>query len=90
MAMRVVMPREVRRRRAFAVMWLMWSRRGYSCRPCPGSAAKRGWVVVEFWIEAPTASVDTLASYEWELDDALLGLRVRADFGGRGSRLDVG
>jgi hypothetical protein len=56
----------------------------------PRQRRERGWVVVEFWIEAPTASVDTLASYEWELDDALLGLRVRADFGGRGSRLDGG
>lgn len=88
MTVRVVMPREVRRVQATRLMWLMWSRRGYACRPCPRSAARRGWIVLEFWIDVPAAYPEILPSYEWELDDALLSKGIRARFAARGARLE--
>jgi len=45
-------------------------------------------VLLEFWISVPTASREVLASYEWELDDALLSRRVRAEFVGSGARIE--
>ncbi|MFE1664059.1 hypothetical protein [Microbacterium sp. P02] len=89
MTLRVVMRREVPRKTARRTMWRMWSMRGYSSRPCPHEPAQVGWVALEFWIEAPIASREILASYEWELDDALLSREVRAEFVGSGSRLEA-
>jgi len=88
MGRRVVMIREMPCRSANRVMWRMWDAWGYSSRPCPDLAARRGWVVVEFWVDAPTARADILASYEWELDDALLSRRVRATFAPCGARIE--
>ena len=85
MAARVVMLREIPRRRSTRTMWLMWSHFGYSCRPCPDPTRDRSRIAVEFWIVAPTASADTLASYEWELDDALASRKVKAASTGGGS-----
>jgi hypothetical protein len=69
-------------------MWRMWREWGYSCRPCPGIAGRPGWLLLEFWVEAPRACEDILASYEWELDDALLSKNVNTEFAGTGSRLE--
>ena len=88
MTVRVVMPREVPRTMASRVMWRMWRSWGYSCRPCARSAARRGWVVLEFWVDTPAAREDVLASYEWELDDALLSRTVKARFVGAGARIE--
>jgi hypothetical protein len=88
MSVRVVMPRQVPRAGSQRVMWRMWNFWGYSCRPAPGGDAKPGWVVLEFWIEAPSACVDVLPSYEWELDEALLSGKIRAEYEGRGARIE--
>ena len=82
------MLRQIPRSRCTRTMWRMWSVWGYSCRPRPDLPRRENWVAVEFWIEAPTASDDVLASYEWELDDALMSPRVRTKFFGVGSRLE--
>ncbi|OOB91436.1 hypothetical protein [Rathayibacter sp. VKM Ac-2630] len=88
MSVRVVMLREIPRRRSTRIMWLMWSLFGYSCRPCPETSRDRSRLAVEFWVIAPTASADTLASYEWELDDALASRRIKAGCTGEGARLE--
>lgn len=86
MSCRVVMPREVPTRRLAGLMWRMWQR-GYSCRPAPGAAARRGWVVVEFWVEVAQVSDDVLVVFEIELDDTLGRMRHTA-FEGRGVRVE--
>jgi hypothetical protein len=88
MSLRVVIPRAVPLRSSTRIMWRMWKVWGYSSRPCPGGASSRGWLMIEFWIEVPTVQADVLASYEWELDDALLSKKVKARFSGTGSRIE--
>lgn len=88
MKRRVVMPRALPLRSSTQVMWLMWRLWGYSSRPCSADACARGWLMVEFWVEVATADPDVLASYEWELDEALLSKRVNARFSGTGSRIE--
>jgi hypothetical protein len=88
MARRVVMIRELPCRTARRVMRRLWEGWGYSSRPCLDREARQGWVVVEFWVHAPTARSDILASYEWELDDALLSRRVRAKFNRTGAHIE--
>lgn len=70
-------------------MWQMWNSWGYSSRPCPEAPAQPGWVIVEFWVQAPTVRGDILESYEWELDDALLSRKVRARFFRSGVRIET-
>ena len=88
MAVRVVMRRELPFSDVSRIMWRMWKLWGYSSRPCTERDCPPGWLVVEFWIHAPTATADVLASYEWELDEALLSPRVRARYGGGGSHIE--
>ena len=87
MSCRVVMPREVPGLRVAGLMWRMWQL-GYSCRPTPGAAARRGWVVVEFWVEVEDVSDDVLVAFEIELDDTLGRIRRTAFEGGRGARVE--
>lgn len=88
MAVRVVMPREVPCADATRVMWRMWRAWGYSSRPDMTHARQDGWLTVEFWRIAPSACEDTLPSYEWELEEALLSRKVKARFTGSGSWIE--